>query len=155
MLTMKMHKNIRLTPLDRREIWQLHQTGLFKQKDLAVKFRVSRQTISKVVKECRKGNFYPKDSTNHRYKDAYYGIRRLSKIERQIELRLKARAKNINKSYPGEMFNIDTKRLPAIKGSSLREYLFVGIDAYSRELYGVLFRKVRNFCDHGCNHCYV
>ena len=47
MLTMKMHKNIRLTPLDRREIWQLHQTGLFKQKDLAVKFRVSRQTIAK------------------------------------------------------------------------------------------------------------
>lgn len=135
MLTMKMHRNIRLTPLDRREIWKLHQTGLFKQKALACKFRVSRQTIAKVLRESRKGNFYPKDSTNHRYKGAYYGIRRLSKVEKQIELKLKLQAKKINKSYPGEMFNIDTKRLPAIKGSPLREYLFVGIDAYSRELY--------------------
>ena len=58
MLTMNMHKNIRLTPLDRREISKLHQTGLFKQKDLASKFRVTRQTIAKVIRESRKGNFY-------------------------------------------------------------------------------------------------
>lgn len=132
---MKMHKNIRLTPTDRKEIWRLYQTRCFTQSILAKKFRVSRQTISKVLKQCRSGIFYPKDSTNHRYKSMYYGIRRLSKIERQLELKLKAKAKQINKSYPGEMFNIDTKRLPAIKGSQLREYLFVGIDAYSRELY--------------------
>ena len=94
---MNMHKNIRLTPIDRRKIWKLYQTGLFKQKDLAKKFRVTRQTIAKVLKECRLGNFYPKDSTNHRYKGAYYGIRRLAKIERQIELKLKAEAKRINK----------------------------------------------------------
>ncbi|AXH32297.1 MULTISPECIES: hypothetical protein [Francisella] len=79
------------------------------------------------MKGCRRGNFYPKDITSHRYKSSYYGIRRLSKIERQIELKIKAKAKKINKSYPGEKFNIDTKRLPAIKGSSLREYLFVVI----------------------------
>ena len=50
MLTMNMHKNIRLTPIDRREIWKLHQTGFFKQKDLAFKFRVTRQTIAKVIR---------------------------------------------------------------------------------------------------------
>lgn len=132
---MKMHKNIRLTPTDRKEIWRLYQTRRFTQSILAKKFRVSRQTISKVLKQCRSGIFYPKDSTNHRYKSMFYGIRRLAKVERQLELKLKAKAKQINKSYPGEMFNIDTKRLPAIKDSQLREYLFVGIDAYSRELY--------------------
>ncbi|WP_369862050.1 integrase core domain-containing protein [Francisella philomiragia] len=130
-----MHKNIRLTPTDRKEIWRLYQTRCFTQSILAKKFRVSRQTISKVLKQCRSGIFYPKDSTNHRYKSMFYGIRRLAKVERKLELKLKAKAKQINKSYPGEMFNIDTKRLPAIKDSQLREYLFVGIDAYSRELY--------------------
>jgi len=130
-----MHKDIRLTPTDRKEIWRLYQTRCFTQSILAKKFRVSRQTISKVLKQCRRGVFYPKDSTNHRYKSMFYGIRRLAKVERQLELKLKAKAKQINKSYPGEMFNIDTKRLPAIKDSQLREYLFVGIDAYSRELY--------------------
>jgi transposase InsO family protein len=130
-----MHKNIRLTPTDRKEIWRLYQTRCFTESILAKKFRVSRQTISKVLKQCRSGIFYPKDSTNHRYKSMFYGIRRLAKVERQLELKLKAKAKQINKSYPGEMFNIDTKRLPAIKDSQLREYLFVGIDAYSRELY--------------------
>ncbi|AJI56480.1 integrase core domain protein [Francisella philomiragia] len=130
-----MHKNIRLTPTDRKEIWRLYQTRCFTQSILAKKFRVSRQTISKVLKQCRSGIFYPKDSTNHRYKSMFYGICRLAKVERKLELKLKAKAKQINKSYPGEMFNIDTKRLPAIKDSQLREYLFVGIDAYSRELY--------------------
>lgn len=132
---MKIHKNIRLTPTDRKEIWRLYQTRCFTQSILAKKFRVSRQTISKVLKQCRNGIFYPKDSTNHRYKSMFYGIRRLAKVERQLELKLKAKAKQINKSYPGEMVNIDTKRLPAIKDSQLREYLFVGIDACSRELY--------------------
>ena len=33
------------------------------------------------------------------------------------------------------MFNINTKLLPIIKGSSKKEYLFVAIDDYSRELY--------------------
>lgn len=54
----------------------------------------------------------------HRYKRAYYGIRRLSKVEKQIKLKLKTHDRKINKSYPGELFNIDTKRLPAIKSST-------------------------------------
>lgn len=61
---MNMHKHIMLTPLDRREIWKLHQTGLFKQKALTSKFRVYRQTISKILRESRKGKIYPKNSTN-------------------------------------------------------------------------------------------
>lgn len=130
-----MHKRIRLTPLDRKEIWRLYQTRKFKQKDLAERFRVSRQTISKIINRCRQKEFYPRDSKNHRYKHARYGIKRLAKVERQIELKLKAQAKRYNKSYPGEMMHVDTKRLPAIRGESVREYLFIGIDDFSRELY--------------------
>ncbi|WP_201772877.1 hypothetical protein [Francisella philomiragia] len=43
-----MHKNIRLTPTDRKEIWRLYQTRCFTQSILAKKFRVSRQTISSI-----------------------------------------------------------------------------------------------------------
>ncbi|AJI58057.1 hypothetical protein LA02_434 [Francisella philomiragia] len=91
-----MHKNIRLTPTDRKEIWRLYQTRCFTQSILAKKFRVSRQTILKVLKQCRSGIFYPKDSTNHRYKSMFYGICRLAKVERKLELKLKAKAKQIN-----------------------------------------------------------
>ncbi len=130
-----MHKRIRLTPIDRKEIWLLYHTGKFTQKSLSDKYRVSRQTISKILKRCRGQEFYPKDSTNHRYKQARYGIKRLAKIERSLELKLKKKAKRYNKSYPGEMMHLDTKRLPAIKGQTTREYLFVGLDDFSRELY--------------------
>lgn len=44
----------------------------------------------------------------------------------------------LSKSYPGELVHFDTKRLPLLKGQSTiqpREYLFVAIDDFSRELY--------------------
>ena len=88
---MKLHKNIRLTPLDRREIWKLYKTRFFTQQSLALKFRVSRQTIAKILKQCRSGLFYPRDSKNHRYKSCFYGIRRLAKVERSVELKLKSK----------------------------------------------------------------
>lgn len=132
---MKMHKRTRLTPLDRKEIWQLYQTRKFKQQELADKFRVSRQTISKIIFLCRKNVFAPRSSKNHRYSTLLYGIKRLAKVERSIELRLKREARRYNKSYPGEMIHVDTKRLPVIQGERAREYLFVAIDDFSRELY--------------------
>ena len=132
---MNMHKRTRLTPLDRQEIWRLYQTNRFTQQSLADRFRVSRQTVSKVIQRCRNKEFFPRDSKNHRYKHARYGIKRLAKVEKSIEHKLKQRAKRYNKSYPGEMMHLDTKRLPAIKGDKAREYLFVAIDDYSRELY--------------------
>ena len=132
---MNMHKRTRLTPMDRKEIWRLYQTRGFRQQDLADRYRVSRQTVSKIIKRCRGQEFYPRDSCNHRYKHALYGIKRLAKVERTLELKLKAQAWRYNKSYPGEMLHVDTKRLPAIKGEAAREYLFIGIDDFSRELY--------------------
>ena len=132
---MNMHKRTRLTPLDRKEIWQLYQTRKFTQQLLSERYRVSRQTISKIIQRCRKQEFHPRKSINHRYKHARYGIKRLAKVGCQIELRLKQQAKRYNKSYPGEMVHVDTKRLPAIRGEAVREYMFIGIDDFSRELY--------------------
>ena len=50
---------------------------------------------------------------------------------------MNARARRYNKTYPWEMFHMDTKKLPYIKWDKekIKEYLFVWIDDYSRELY--------------------
>lgn len=64
------------------------------------------------------------------------------KVEKSIEDRLRRQAQRYNKSYPGEMVHVDTKRLPLLKRelkTNRREYLFAGIDDYSRELYAGIY----------------
>ncbi|MEZ4484501.1 MAG: hypothetical protein R2864_07865 [Syntrophotaleaceae bacterium] len=54
----------------------------------------------------------------------------------------KREARRYNKSYPGELVHFDSKRLPLLKGEDQtlpREYLFVAIDNFSRELYAGIF----------------
>ena len=43
-------------------------------------------------------------------------MKRLAKVERSIQEKLKKQAKRYNKSYPGELVHLDTKRLPLLKG---------------------------------------
>lgn len=139
---MNMHKRIRLTPLDRQEIWRLHGTGNWTIVALAREFRVSRPTIYKVIHRARKQEFAPRKSTNKRFLQASYGMRRLAKVEICLERKKKREARRYNKNYPGEMIHFDTKRLPLLKGetkSKPRDYLFVGIDDFSRELYAGIF----------------
>jgi len=69
-------------------------------------------------------------------------MKRLAKIESSLERKKKAEARRYNKDYPGEMIHFDTKRLPFLKGETKnkpRDYLFVGIDDFSRELYAGIF----------------
>ena len=139
---MNIHKRTRLTLLDRQEIWRLYQTRLWKVAHLAEHFHVSRPTIYDVLKRARLQEFTPRDSTNQRFKTLQYGLKRLAKVEQTIQKRLKREAKRYNKSYPGELVHFDTKRLPLLKGQSAnepREYLFVAIDDFSRELYADIF----------------
>jgi len=71
-----------------------------------------------------------------------YGLKRLAKVEADLERRRKAEARRYNKSYPGELVHFDTKRLPLLKGEDAtrpREYLFVAIDDFSRELYAGIY----------------
>lgn len=135
---MNIHKYTRLTLVNRQEIWRLYQTQLWKVTQLAEHFRVSRPTIYAVLKRARLQEFTPRNSTNQRFKTLQYGLKRLAKIEQSIQDRLKRKAKRYNKAYPGELVHFDTKRLPLLKGQSAnepREYLFVAIDDFSRELY--------------------
>ena len=70
-----------------------------------------------------------------------YGLKRLAKVEQKLERKLKAQARRYNKQYPGEMVHCDTKRLPLLTGETRlqkHEYLFVGIDDFSRELYAAI-----------------
>jgi len=46
---MNVHKRIRLTPYDRKEIWRLHSEEQWRKVNLAKHFRVSRPTIDKVL----------------------------------------------------------------------------------------------------------
>jgi len=71
-----------------------------------------------------------------------YGLKRLAKVEAELERKRKAEVRRYNKSYPGELMHFDTKRLPLLKGENAtrpREYLFVSIDDFSRELYAGIY----------------
>ena len=132
------HRGQKLTVQNRKEIWKQWSTRKYTKIALAKEWNVSRQTIGKVIARARVGIFAPLDSTNHRYKDIAYGMRHIAKVEKTIEEKKKKQAKRYNKSYPGEMLHFDTKQLPLIEGeskTSTREYLFVAIDDFSRELY--------------------
>lgn len=138
---MNFHKNQRLTHENRKQIWKQWQSQKWTKAALARHWNVSWQTIHKVIQRARGQEFHPRSSANLRFRCLQYGIRRLAKIEGQLEEKLKKRAKRYNKSYPGEMLHLDTKRLPLLEGEeklSRREYLFVAIDDFSRELYAAI-----------------
>ncbi len=132
-----MHKNTKVTPRCREEIYELWQNGK-KISALVQMYQVNRKTIRKIIKRGRRGDFSVHDSTNKRYKQAFYGLRRLSKEEKKIKGRLAKKTRRYEKDYPGEMAHFDSKKLPRIKSEDKtlkREYLFVDIDDHSRHLF--------------------
>lgn len=138
---MHIHKRTRLTPQQREEIYRRHHKENLKVSVLAVEYHVSRPTIYKILARGRGRDFTIHKSTNARFRTVQWGMKRLAKIEKSIEDKLKKRAKRYNKNYPGEMLHLDCKRLPLLEGqtkASPREYLFVAIDDYSRELYAAI-----------------
>ena len=145
---MNVHKRIRLTPHDRHEIWRLYSVEKWRKVNLSKHFRVSRPTIDKVISRALLQEFTPRKSTNKRFLSPKYGMKRLARIEQAIEHKLKTKAKRYNKHYPGEMLHFDTKRLPLLVGEkkdAQRDYLFVSIDDFSRELYAhILPDKTQN-----------
>lgn len=139
---MNIHKNTRLTPHNRQAIWRAYTQDKISVTSLARQYNVSRVTIYRILKAARLQLLVPQKSTNNRFKQAKYGMKRLAKVEREIEEKLKKKAKRYNKSYPGEMVHVDTKRLPLLqnqKATDQRDYLFVAIDDFSRELYAAIF----------------
>jgi transposase InsO family protein len=135
---MVIHKRTRLTPTQRKELSDDYWHHKIRVCDLSRKYRVSRPTIYKIIHRGRHRDYTVHKSINKRFRCLEYGLKRLAKVERQLEEKRKKTAKRYNKDYPGEMLHVDTKRLPLLAGESpkdTREYLFVGIDDFSRELY--------------------
>ncbi|MDO8581493.1 MAG: integrase core domain-containing protein [bacterium] len=138
---MTIHKRTRLTEMQRKEIARLYWQEQIRICDLCRRFSVTAPTIYKVIHRARGNDYSVHLSTNKRFRCLEYGLKRLSKIEAELEKRLKAQARRYNKDYPGEMVHGDTKRLPLITGetpTAQREYLFVAIDDFSRELYAAI-----------------
>jgi transposase InsO family protein len=120
---------------------------------LAVKYNVTRQTVNKIIRRSRDTDYSIHKSTNKRFRCLPYGLKRLAKVEKELEKKLKEKAKRYHKQYPGEMLHVDTKRLPILTGESphkAREYLFVAVDDYSRELYAAILPDKTQFSAEAC-----
>lgn len=139
-----MHKNTKLLPYQRREIfrrWKQGETVV----GLARRFLVTRKTVYKVLANAKLDIFSNRASVNKRFRTVYYGLRHLSRTERKLAKILakrERRNKRYVKSMPGEMVHLDTKRLPLMPGEAIiqpREYLFIAIDDYSRWLFADIF----------------
>lgn len=139
---MTLHKNARLLPHQKVDIFNKHYQFHVRITTLAHEYHVSRVTIYKVLRQIRAKQLAPLKSVNKRYRSLKYGLKRLAKVEVELEKQLKSQAKRYNKVYPGEMMHVDTVRLPMLTGelrqTHTHEYLFVGIDDYSRELYAAI-----------------
>lgn len=139
-----MHKNTKLLPRQRMEIFRRWNQGE-RVMILAKHWKVSRQTIYKIINNGKLDIFHNRHSMNERYRTLYWGLKRLSKTEKRIAeklARLDHRLKRYEKAMPGEMVHVDTKRLPLLRGEGIiqpREYLFVAIDDFSRFLYADIF----------------
>lgn len=145
---MTIHKNARLTPIQRREIADKYNNQNVRICDLTRQYSVTAPTIYKVIHRARGNDYSVHKSTNKRFRCLEYGLKRLSKVEIQLEKKLKQQARRYEKSYPGEMIHGDTKRLPLLRGESptdKREYLFVAIDDYSRELFATILPDKTQF----------
>lgn len=138
---MVVHKRTRLTPIQREELYRQYKEENRRVCDLAREYHVSRPTVYKIIGRGHQKDFTIHRSLNKRFRCLKYGIKRLAKIEKHIEDKLKQQAKRYSKDYPGQMIHGDTKRLPMLKGETSldkREYLFIAIDDFSRELYAAI-----------------
>lgn len=139
-----MHKNTKLLPYQRREAYRRWLQGE-KVAVLSKQFGVSRQTLYQIFKKARLEVFVNYSSMNERYRSVYYGLRRLSKVERVLAKKLakrERRLKRYERAEPGELVHFDTKKLPLLPGEAMiqpREWLHVAVDDHSRWLYADIF----------------
>lgn len=138
---MVVHKHTKLTPRMRKELAFDYYGNGMKKAVLMRKYGISFPTVQKILVRARHGDFSVHRSVNKRYQSLEYGLKRLSRVQKKVEEQRKRQAWRYEKSYPGEMFHFDTKRLPLLPGDhwqAERDWLFVAIDDYSRELYAEL-----------------
>ncbi len=139
-----MHKNTKLLPYERRDIFARWKMGT-KITDLAKEYKVTRVTIYETIKDAKLGIFENRKSINERWRNLERGLKKLEKVLSRLEEKQRKkehRERRYEKNIPGEMIHFDTKRLPLLRGEAIvqpREYLFVAIDDHSRWLYADIF----------------
>ena len=86
---MNMYKNTRLIPHHRQAIWPAYTQEKESVTSPARLYQVSRVTIYRALKAARAKLLKPQTSTNNRFKQAKYGMKRPAKVERSIQEKLK------------------------------------------------------------------
>jgi len=137
-----MHKNTRLLPYMRRAMHEAWTEGR-SVSSLAKEYKVSRETVYKVLERARLKNFANHRSVNKRFLTIEYGLKKLVLVEKKLQKRVdRQNIQRYEKEYPGEVVHCDTKRLPLIKFEAIRdkrEHLHVAVDDYSRYLTADIF----------------
>lgn len=110
---MVIHKRTRLTPLQRKEIVERYHSGE-RVCDLKRRYSVTAPKVYKALHRGRLNDYSVHLSTNKRFRCLEYSLKRLAKVERELEERLKKQARRHTKAYSGEMVHFDTKRLSLI-----------------------------------------
>lgn len=139
---MVIHKQTKLMPNRRRALAYDYHVGKLRKVDLMRKYDISFPTVQQILARARHGDFTVHRSVNRRYQCLEFGLKRLAKVSTRIEAKLKKQAIRYEKLYPGELLHLDTKCLPLLKHETRlddKEYLFVAIDDFSRELYAVIY----------------
>jgi transposase InsO family protein len=135
-----MHKNTKLLPYQRREVYRRWREGE-RATDLAKQYHVSRTCLYEVFKKAKLGVFENYSSKNLRFRTLEYGLKRFKKTEVKVRKKLTKRDRRLNryhKEHPGEMVHTDSSMLPLLRGEAAitpREYLYVFVDDYSRCLF--------------------
>lgn len=137
-----MHKNTKLTPLSRKEIYKLWGNAK-SVSDLATSFHVTRKIIYKIIERGHVGDFSVHKSTNNRFRNIKFGLKKILKAEKRANLMLERRIQRYEKQYPGELVHFDTKSLRRARydnRSQKSEHLYVAIDDRSRQLFAEIQR---------------
>src|SRR3989338_8168138 len=87
---MTIHKSARLTLIQRKELVARYFKNGVRIATLARDYRVSRNTIYNIINRSRDNDFSIHRSINKRYRCLEYGMKRLAKIEAELEKKLYA-----------------------------------------------------------------
>ncbi len=78
-----MHKNTKLTPVLRREVFKRYRSGKYSLRDLGVEYHVDKKVIARIVARGEMGDFSVHSSVNHRFVKKRVGSRQRVTVPKQ------------------------------------------------------------------------
>jgi hypothetical protein len=81
-----MHKNTKLTPVTRKEIYEkwVRGMGTLSMRGLAVEYHVDKRVISRIIERGRGGDFSVHNSTNTKYQKSTVRRTRATFIKKRL-----------------------------------------------------------------------